>query len=106
MNPSPAPATEKASSLKGHLPDFAVLRRPYVVELLLASLTFLLYCGTLAFKFVYDDRLVILNNPAITRWSYVPHYFTGNVWSLIDTSVSANYYRPIFLVWCRLNYAL
>ena len=83
-----------------------LLRLPYVMELLLAAGTFLLYCGTLAFQFVYDDRMQVLENVSITKWSYVPRYFTGNVWALIDPNILANYYRPLFLLWLRLNYAL
>jgi protein O-mannosyl-transferase len=83
-----------------------LLRLPWVLELLLASGTFLLYCGTLAFNFVYDDRMQILQNASITRWSYVPQYFTRNVWALIDPHVLANYYRPLFLLWLRINHAL
>ena len=37
-----------------------LIRLPWVMELLLAAGTFLLFCGTLAFKFVYDDRMQIL----------------------------------------------
>jgi len=89
-----------------NLPIGELLRRPWVMELLLASATFLLYCGTLAFRFVYDDRMQILQNAAITRWSYVPQYFTGNVWALIDRTILANYYRPLFLLWLRINHSL
>jgi hypothetical protein len=81
-------------------------RLPWVVELLLAAGTFLLFCGTLAFKFVYDDRMQILENVSIRQWSYVPQYFTKNVWAMIDPHILANYYRPLFLLWLRINYAL
>jgi protein O-mannosyl-transferase len=83
-----------------------LLRLPWVMELLLAAGTFLVFSGTLAFGFVYDDRMQILDNVAITRWSYVPQYFTKNVWALIDPHILANYYRPLFLLWLRINYAL
>lgn len=83
-----------------------LLRLPWVMELLLAAGTFLAFCGTLAFGFVYDDRMQVLENVAITRWSYVPQYFTKNVWALIDPHILANYYRPLFLLWLRINYAL
>jgi tetratricopeptide (TPR) repeat protein len=83
-----------------------LIRVPWVMELLLAAGTFLMFAGTLAFGFIYDDRMQILGNASITRWSYVPQYFTKNVWALIDPTILANYYRPLFLLWLRINYAL
>jgi protein O-mannosyl-transferase len=108
MIPSPESETPARPSSRANtqmsIPE--LLRIPWVIELLLAAGTFLLYCGTLAFSFVYDDRMQILQNPSITRWSYVPQYFTKNVWALIDPHVLANYYRPLFLLWLKINYAL
>lgn len=105
-SPDPAPTRPQASRATENVPIAELLRRPGVVELLLAALTFLLYCGTLAFKFVYDDRMQIIDNASIRSWSYLPSYFTGNVWHLIDARVLANYYRPLFLLWLRINDAL
>src|SRR4051794_33293644 len=82
------------------------LRRPGVLTLLLGAGSFLLYCGTLAFKFVYDDKVQVLDDVAITKWRYVPKYFTSDVWSLIDPHKAPNYYRPIFLLWLKVNYSL
>src|SRR5512140_284964 len=108
MTPSSQPEADVAAKGRAHqqLSISELLRLPWVVELLLAAGTFLLYCGTLAFKFVYDDRMQILENVSITRWSYAPQYFTKNVWALIDPHILANYYRPLFLLWLRINYAL
>lgn len=77
-----------------------------VLELLLAAAAFIVYAGTLAFGFVYDDRAQVLDNRLITDWAYVPGYFTHHVWALIDPSVAPNYYRPIFLLWLKINYSL
>ena len=90
----------KNASLREHL------RRPGVLALLLGAFSFVLYSGTLAFKFVYDDRQQVLNNAALTSWSYVAHYFTQNVWALVDSHKAANYYRPLFLLWLKVNYSL
>lgn len=108
MNPSTEPAVERprTTQLSRNLPIRELIRKPWIFELLLATGTFLLYCGTLAFRFVYDDRMQILENASITKWSYVPQYFTGNVWSLIDPHILANYYRPLFLLWLRINHAI
>src|SRR3954451_20810695 len=96
----------RANHASQNLSITELIRLPWVMELLLAALTFLVFCGTLAFGFVYDDRMQILENVSITRWSYVPQYFTKNVWALIDPHILANYYRPLFLLWLRINYSL
>jgi Tfp pilus assembly protein PilF len=82
------------------------LRRPAVLAVLVGAVSFLLYCGTLAFKFVYDDKLQVIDNVAITGWRYVPQYFSNSVWALIDPHIASNYYRPIFLLWLKINYSL
>lgn len=82
------------------------LRNPAVLSLLLGTFSFLLYCGTLAFQFVWDDRKQIIENAAIKAWSFVPNYFTANVWAIADPHQRANYYRPLFLLWLKINYSL
>jgi protein O-mannosyl-transferase len=76
------------------------------IELLLAATAFIVYAGTLVFRFVYDDRLQVVDNRVLTSWSYVPGYFAHHVWYLIDPHFAPNYYRPIFLLWLKLNYSL
>jgi uncharacterized membrane protein len=61
--------------------------------------TFVLYVGTATFGFVYDDVLQVLDNASIRSWNYLGHYFTSPV-------VQTPYYRPLFTLWLRLNYAL
>ncbi len=78
---------------------------PAHVLLLAAALilTFIAYCGTVSFHFAYDDRAQILSNPIIHSWGFTPRYFTEHVWQSIDPDEPGNYYRPIFLVWLRMN---
>jgi hypothetical protein len=64
------------------------------------------YLGTVRFGFVYDDSLVIVHNPFLKAWRYVPQYFVNSLWKQIDPSVPANYYRPIYLSIMRVGYAL
>jgi protein O-mannosyl-transferase len=80
--------------------------RPGTMETLVCAITALAYLGTLSFGFVYDDAPQILRNPAIQHWQYVPQYFTSHVWAAIYPNSTGNYYRPVFLLWLRLNYAL
>ncbi|HKW19304.1 MAG TPA: tetratricopeptide repeat protein [Terriglobales bacterium] len=82
------------------------LRRPGAIPFLMASFSFLLYCGSLAFNFVWDDRKQIIENVALRTWHRVPTFFTANVWALTDPHKPANYYRPLFLLWLKINYSL
>ena len=83
----------------------SVFSRPGVAELLACSAAALAYFATLGFGFVYDDVPQILKNPAIQAWNFVPQYFTAHVWAAIYPNSTGNYYRPLFLLWLRLNYA-
>ncbi len=74
-----------------------------LLALALAS-TFIVYVGTLRFDFVYDDHEQIVENFRIQSWRYVPGYFTEHVWSHISPKDPGNFYRPLFLLWLRLNH--
>src|SRR5579862_5034220 len=65
--------------------------------------TFLAYLDTLAFGFVFDDHVLIVTNDSIRSWRYFPSYFTSHIWSFRYPHLLANYYRPLFLTWLRLN---
>lgn len=69
--------------------------------LTLLGVTALAYGAALRFGFAYDDFPQIVNNPRLTSWAWVPSYFTHHVW--IHISASGTYYRPLFLLWLRLN---
>jgi len=86
--------------------DAHLWSRPGVLELLACGITALVYIATLSFGFVYDDVPQILKNPAVHSWSFVPQYFTSHVWAAIYQNSTGNYYRPLFLLWLRLNYAI
>lgn len=84
----------------------AWMERPWFAEMLACAVAALAYMATLSFGFVYDDVPQILKNPAVHAWRSVPQYFTAHVWAAIYPNTPGNYYRPIFLLWLRLNYAL
>jgi tetratricopeptide (TPR) repeat protein len=67
------------------------------------ALTFAVYVPTLRYQFVHDDRGQIVENPAIHSWHLVPTYFTSHVWAAVMPEELGNYYRPVFLVWLRVN---
>lgn len=92
MAPEPEP-----SALEG---------RGWILPALIAAATFLLYSGSLRFQFVYDDRMVILDNPLILSWHYLGKLFTSNVWAFEGAGFPANYWRPLFMVWLVINHSL
>ena len=65
--------------------------------------TFLAYAATLALGFVFDDHVLIVSNDSIRAWHYFPTYFTSHIWSFRYPHLLANYYRPLFLTWLRVN---
>ncbi len=69
------------------------------------ALTALVYAGTLRFGFVYDDGAQIILNPVVQSWRFAPHYFTQHAWSNL-VNAPATYYRPLFLLWCLVNFTL
>ncbi len=80
------------------------VERGLVVGLVLAA-TFLVYLPTTRFGFVSDDVYLIVRNPFIQSWRFVPRYFTGHIWSYQYPHMLGNFYRPFFLLWLRLNHA-
>lgn len=80
------------------------LRLLFLAEVL--SATFIVYLGTTRFQFVYDDHEQIVENARVQSWQYVPTYFTQQVWSYVAPKDPGNYYRPVFLLWLRINHAL
>ena len=78
----------------------------FLVPGLVLAITFGVYAGTLTYQFVYDDLGVIVNNPLVQSWRFVPRYFTEHVWGYMYPNVPGNYYRPVFLLWLLLNHTL
>jgi hypothetical protein len=70
------------------------------------GLAALVYAGTLRFPFVYDDNGQIVQNALVQAWRFVPQYFRGQVWQYLFPNAPANYYRPLNMLWFRLNDAL
>lgn len=71
---------------------------------LILAVVFLAYLDTLWFQFVHDDRFQILGNTWLRSWKYLPRYFTADVWSFEHPVFRGTFYRPIFLLWFRLQY--
>jgi tetratricopeptide (TPR) repeat protein len=79
-------------------------RHPAVMLSTLALATAVLYNGTLTFEFVWDDGQQIVDNPLIRSWHNVSRAFVSDLW--YHTARQQVYYRPLFIVWSILNYAV
>jgi Tfp pilus assembly protein PilF len=97
--------TEPESSTVNQPSQAARLYDRYLLGLVL-FITAFTYLGTVRFGFVYDDQTRILSNPFIRSWQYVPGYFVKSVWKYADALALGNYYRPLFVLWLRLNYSV
>jgi protein O-mannosyl-transferase len=82
------------------------LNKSGVLEVLVCAVTFLAYLGTLSFGFVYDDKPVIVDNVIIRSWRFLAHYFIPQISADIAPALSGTFYRPVTLLWFRLNYAI
>jgi tetratricopeptide (TPR) repeat protein len=80
------------------------LRERYFVAAVLC-ITAVTYAGALRFGFVYDDDPQIRYNSFVKAWHFVPQYFVTSVWKQLYPTMPANYYRPMFFVWLRTNFA-
>ena len=89
--------------------DSGALGTPLADKALLAGillLTAVVFLPTLRFQFVYDDQGQIVENTLIHAWRFVPEYFQGQVWQYLFPNAPANYYRPLNVLWFRINHAL
>lgn len=67
-------------------------------------LTLLAFLPAIHYSLVYDDLVLIVQNPRLTAWSYVPGYFTTH-FVAHSPLYAPRYYRPVSLIWLRLVYA-
>jgi len=94
-------ASAKAQSEKTG--DRAWLHEAIMIASVL-GMTLAAYLGTLRYGFVYDDDAQIVANSYIQYWRHIPLYFISHVWAFkVPQAGVGNYYRPIFMVWLRLN---
>jgi tetratricopeptide (TPR) repeat protein len=70
------------------------------------GLVALVYLPALGYGFTYDDHSQIERNPRIQSWEHVGRYFTEHVWAHQRPGAQGEYYRPLFLLWLRVNHAL
>ena len=79
-------------------------RRPQLFLAVLSAVTFIVYSVSLSFEFVWDDRVLIVDNPLIRSWKNLPQALSADLWMHVNHGQA--YYRPLFTVWSMLNYSL
>ena len=79
-------------------------RNPVAADALLAGVTLLVFSGTLANGFVYDDNPQIIQNPFVVNPRLWTKIFTGSVWSF--QGAATNFYRPLQFVCYWILYRL
>ncbi len=85
-------------------PVAGFFRRPAILLPTLALATAVLYSGTLFFEFVWDDKAQIVDNPLIRSLGKLHKVFISDLW--YHTGRFQLYYRPLFVIWSMLNYAV
>jgi len=100
---SDAPSPEEKGDLDQGIPATAPRLAAWWGIAVVLALTFAVYIPTLRYQFVHDDRGQIVENPAVHSWHAVPSYFTSQVWAGVKPEDLGNYYRPLFLMWLRIN---
>ena len=86
------------------VPELLSLRSFLVVALCLAAAVFAVYSPSLNFQFVLDDHR-FTGDPRIQSPDHVWDYFANFVWAQF-TGGPPSFYRPLFLVWLRINFIL
>ncbi len=83
-----------------------ILDSKHLAIVLVLTITFVAYVGTISYQFVYDDIGQIVDNPSIKSWECVPRYFTEHIWAHLWPDSPGNYYRPVFMLWMLVSYTL
>ncbi len=71
-------------------------------------IVFLVYGRVLSGEFVYDDLLVIQQNPLITSFANLPTIFSSSYWDFLDAEAASHvgYYRPLTMAFLMVGHAL
>jgi len=75
-----------------------------VLIVCLAASVFAIYRPSLGFQFILDDHRFTAD-PRIQNPDHTGDYFTSFVWAQF-TGGPPSFYRPVFLLWMRLNFLL
>ena len=75
-----------------------------IVAAFLVGAVIAVYSPALNFQFILDDHH-FLGDPRLQSSGHIWEYFTSYVWAQV-TGGPLSFYRPLFVLWLRLNYIL
>lgn len=75
-----------------------------IVATALVIFIFAAYSPALSFQFILDDHRFV-NDPRVQSSGHVWDYFSNYVWAQF-TGGPTSFYRPVFVLWMRLNFIL
>ena len=80
------------------------VRKSFLIGIIIVA-CFLAYFNTLSAGFVWDDNILIVNNPFIKSFKFLPEYFTHDIWKISGQAVNRGYYRPLLAASFMLDYS-
>lgn len=80
----------------------SISEKPGRACILVALLSIVVFANSLANDFVWDDKELIVANPAVRSLAGIGQFFSGHFWSQSEQPSAQGYYRPIVL----LSYAV
>lgn len=106
MNPALSTRRQNPAVAKSFAgaPELLSLRSFLLVALCLAVVVFAVYSPSLNFQFILDDHR-FTGDPRIQSPDHVWDYFANFVWAQF-TGGPPSFYRPLFLLWLRINFIL
>jgi tetratricopeptide (TPR) repeat protein len=83
--------------------DIKRLSSPKPAVIIILAVSFGVYLNALFNGFVYDDEVLLLQNPWIRDPRHVPEIFLSDMWAFKGQE-AGNYYRPMFHIFYMLDY--
>ena len=74
-----------------------VKNHSYAAGAVLALVAAVVFSEVLSNGFVYDDGVLLLDNPFVRNPHLWRRMFTGSVWSFLGAGAETNFYRPLVI---------
>ena len=101
MKSSPSTQQQKSPT---RAPELLSPRNFSIIAIGLVTSIFAIYSPALNFQFILDDHRFV-NDPRVQSSGHVWEYFSNYVWAQF-TGGPSSFYRPVFILWMRLNFVL
>jgi hypothetical protein len=91
-------------SPSAEVPDLLSPRTFFILALCVVAVVFAVYSPALAFQFVLEDHRYT-GDPRIQYSGHVWEYFANYTWAQFIGG-PPSFYRPLFILWLRINFIL